>query len=59
MDKPEVLKKIDTILTEFERNRTFGTVEICFNSGQPQLIRKLTTEKLNNRENTHAYRNER
>lgn len=55
MDRPTFVKKLEVLLDEFETNRTFGTVEICFNSGQPQLIRKLTTEKIySDRETTHG-----
>ena len=54
MDKPTLLKKFEAIVDEFERNRTFGSVEICFNRGQAEVIRKLVSEKFfSEREHTH------
>jgi hypothetical protein len=55
MDRPQLLKELEKTLDEFERNQTFGSIEICFNRGKAELIRVLTTKKyFNDRENTHG-----
>jgi hypothetical protein len=55
MDKGTLLKKVEAIVDEFERNRTFGSIEICFNRGQAEVIRKLVSEKFfSEREHTRG-----
>lgn len=55
MDKPTLLKKIETLVDEFDRGRTFGSIEIVFRFGRASAIRKLATEKVQNeRENTRV-----
>jgi len=44
--KTALLKKIETMLDDFERGRTWGTIEIQINEGTPHFVRKQTTEKL-------------
>ena len=46
MNKAMLLKKLETMLDEYERGRTWGTIEIEIREGQPNYIRKMTTEKL-------------
>ena len=54
MDRPTLIKELEKTLDEFERNQTFGSIEICFNRGNAEVIRALTTKKyLSDRENTH------
>jgi hypothetical protein len=54
MDRSTLQKKLDLILDEFERSRTFGSIEIVFRNGEPDVIHKLVTEKFQNgRENIH------
>ena len=47
MTKQELLRKLDALLDEFARARVWGSVEIQFSDGLPNLIRKTTTEKVN------------
>jgi hypothetical protein len=62
MTKIALLKKIETILDDFERGREYGVIEIQISAGEPALIRKATTEKLltrtgeNNRGQNHFNR---
>jgi argininosuccinate synthase len=54
MDRPTLQKKLDAILDEYERNQTFGSVELCFNRGQVEVIRQSKSEKFfNERVHTH------
>ncbi len=46
MTKPDLLKKLEAMLEEFERGRTWGTIEIQINEGTPYIVRRMTTEKL-------------
>jgi hypothetical protein len=46
MTKPDLLKKLEAMLDEFERGRTWGTIEIEIREGKPNYVRKMTTEKL-------------
>lgn len=48
MDKPTLLKRLDAMLDEFDRARTFGSIEIIFRFGRASAIRKLATEKVQN-----------
>jgi len=42
----QLLRKLDALIDEFARGRTWGTVEIQFSEGVPVLFRKALTEKL-------------
>jgi hypothetical protein len=53
MDRAELLEKLEGLLDEFDRGRTFGSIEIIFRFGRASAIRKLFTEKVvNERETT-------
>ncbi len=55
MDKQTLLRKLEAMLDEAERARTYGLVEIQFSDGVPALLRKSTTAKLQSTgENTRA-----
>jgi hypothetical protein len=57
VDRPTLIRELEKILDEFERNQTFGSIEICFNRGSAELIRVLTTKKyFSDRENTRGPR---
>jgi hypothetical protein len=59
-ERQKLLKKLDSILDEFERARTWGTIEIEIREGVPNFVRKMTTEKLTGaQENTRAQNNAR
>ncbi len=46
MEKQKLRQKLETMLDEAERSRTLGTIEIEHREGVPNLLRKSTTEKL-------------
>jgi hypothetical protein len=46
MEKPELLKKLDTMLDSAARERTWGSIEIEIRDGVPVVLRKASTEKL-------------
>jgi len=51
MTKDALLKKIDSMLDQAEREKTWGQIEIELREGEPTLLRKSSTEKLDDREN--------
>lgn len=59
MNKATLLKKLETMVDAFAQGRTWGTIEIQFTDGQPAIIRKMTTEKLDAPENNRARFNSR
>lgn len=46
MTKDALLKKLDTMLANAERDRSWGQIEIELKDGEPTLLRKTTTERL-------------
>ncbi len=59
MTKQALLKKLDAMLTTAENERMWGNMEIEIRNGVPTVLRKLTTEKLDNPlERIHAERYE-
>ena len=55
MTKPELLKRLDAMIDQMKQERAFGQIAIAFRDGEPDFIRKETTEKLNGVQgNTHA-----
>lgn len=54
MNKPELLKRLDTMIDQMRADRAFGQIAIAFRDGEPDFIRKETTEKLGAQGNTHA-----
>jgi hypothetical protein len=56
MDRSELLKKLGPMLDDYEKNQTFGSIELCFNRGHVEVIRQLKSEKFKeNREHTHDF----
>jgi sulfatase maturation enzyme AslB (radical SAM superfamily) len=51
MTKDALLKKLENMLHQAERERTWGQIEIELQGGEPTLLRRSSTEKLNDREN--------
>ena len=47
MTKQALLKKLETMLDDAARERVYGNIEIQLKAGQPQLLRKSSTEILN------------
>lgn len=54
MDKQQLLKRLDVMLEQMKQDRSFGQIAIAFRDGEPDYIRKETTEKLGAQGNTHA-----
>lgn len=54
MTKPELLKRLDILFDQMRQDRSFGQIAIAFRDGEPDFIRKETTEKLGAQGNTHA-----
>ena len=46
MTRPDLLKKLETILADAERTALFGHIEIELKGGTPVVIRTLKTEKI-------------
>lgn len=58
MTRPELIRSLTATLDEWAQKRTFGNVEIEVRDGKPILIRKITTQKIEDRgEHTHAQGN--
>jgi len=53
VDRQELHRQLDEILNEFEQRRQFGYIQIDFQAGRPDLIRKMTTQKIPNGGNSH------
>jgi hypothetical protein len=54
VDKQQLLKRLDVMLEQMKQDRSFGQIAIAFRDGEPDYIRKETTEKLGAQGNTHA-----
>ena len=58
MTKPELLKRLEALVDQMKQDRAFGQIAIAFRDGDPDYIRKETTEKLNGAQgNAHAKSN--
>jgi hypothetical protein len=56
MNKTELMRRLEKLVDQMAEERSFGQVAIAFRDGQPDYIRKETTEKLGAQGNTHASR---
>jgi hypothetical protein len=58
MNRAEILKKLDAILENAERDRMFGCVEITIRGGRATVISRTETDRLDqygdNREISHV-----
>jgi hypothetical protein len=54
MTKPELMKRLESIVDQMQRDRAYGQIAIAFRDGEPDFIRKETTEKLGAQGNSHA-----
>jgi hypothetical protein len=54
MEKPDLLRKLESMLDLVKQNREWGNIEIEFQSGTAVRVRKSVTEKLSNPENNRA-----
>jgi hypothetical protein len=51
---PEFLKRLEALVAQMRQERSYGQIAIAFRDGEPDFIRKETTEKLGVQGNTHA-----
>ena len=63
MEKPELLRKLETLIDQMEREEFWGSLEIDFKKGRPSLIRTHRTELIEENNNAggprrHAYQNQ-
>lgn len=54
MTKQELIKRLEGLIEQMRLERSFGQVTIAFRDGEPDLIRKETTEKIGAQGNSHA-----
>ena len=52
MTKQELIKKLEVIADEFQRSRSWGSLEVEFKDGEANYVRKTFSESV--REETHA-----
>lgn len=52
MTKQELMKKLEVIADEFQRNRSWGSLEVEFKDGEPNYVRKTFSESV--KEDAHA-----
>ena len=51
------MRRLERMVDEMAADRSYGQIAIAFRDGQPDYIRKETTEKLGAQGNTHAKAN--
>jgi hypothetical protein len=54
VDKKNFLQKLEALLDEALRLKTFGHIEVELRAGHPVLLRKTVTERLEERGTPHA-----
>lgn len=54
MDRATLLRKLEAMFDEIERERVWANVEIEFREGVPNMIRTTKNEKLVAQENTRV-----
>ena len=57
MTKPRLVRRLENMVDQMQRERAFGQIAIAFRDGEPDFIRKETTEKLGAQGNSHARQN--
>jgi hypothetical protein len=58
MDRPTLLKKLDSMFQEIERTRAWTNVEIEFRDGVANMLHSTKNEKLQPQENNRGFRTE-
>ncbi len=53
MDRQELHRQLDELLNEFEKGRLYGYLQVEFQAGRPDLIRKMVTRKIQTEGNSH------
>jgi hypothetical protein len=46
MNRPDIMRKLDALFVQLERERTFGAIEIEIRDGKPVVMRTIKTDKL-------------
>jgi len=46
MNRQELYRQFEELLNEFEQRKQYGYIQIDFQAGRPDLIRKMTTQKI-------------
>jgi hypothetical protein len=54
VNKPELMRRLESLVDQMKQNHSFGQIAIAFRDGEPDYIRKETTEKLGVQGTTHA-----
>lgn len=54
VNKTVLIQRFEELVEQMAKERAFGQITIAFRDGEPDLIRKETTEKLGAQGNTHA-----
>ena len=54
VEKPELLRKLEKIIDQMEREEFWGSLEIDFKKGRPGLIRTHRTQLIEDVGETHA-----
>jgi hypothetical protein len=54
VNKTDLIRRVEVLVDQMKADRAFGQITIAFRDGEPDLIRKETTEKLGAQGNTHA-----
>jgi hypothetical protein len=57
VEKPELLRKLEKLIDQMEREEFWGSLEIDFKKGKPGLIRTHRTQLLEDVGETHANKN--
>jgi hypothetical protein len=52
MNREDLMKKLNTMLDEFERGQVYGNIQVDIVGGRPDLIRKVMNQKIRNEGNT-------
>jgi len=50
--RPELIRKLEAIADEFQRTKSWGSLEVEFKDGEPNYVRKTFSESV--REDAHA-----
>ena len=54
MTKTALLKKLEAVMTEAERSRMYGEIQIVVRNGEATVLRTTRSEQLDVEKNSHA-----
>ena len=58
MTRPELVNRLEAVIDEMARTRTWGTVQVDFQAGEATVLRKTSTEKLTTEKNNNRVHNQ-